>query len=133
MDDAPEFFLPPSWRCRPDSSIKQGSGTDTIDLEDSDLWLEEPDTVYGHGDILKLTLKWYNNAIAQGVAPEQARMILPQNTMTQWIWTGSLMAFARVCEQRLDPHAQQETQEIAQLIYKEMESAFPVSWEAVMQ
>ena len=70
--------------------------------------------------------------IEEGVAPEQARMVLPQNTMTEWWWTGSLMFFARVCKQRLDPHAQQETREIAQMINDAIPQEFQHSWKALM-
>ena len=68
----------------------------------------------------------------QDVAPEQARMVLPQNTMTEWIWTGSLMFFARVCKLRLDSHAQQETQEIAKMINDLIPDNFKHSWNALM-
>ena len=76
-------------------------------------------------------LSVYSDMIAAGVAPEQARMILPQNTMTEWIWTGSLMFFARVCAQRLDPHAQAETSEVARQIAETVRPLFPVSWAAL--
>jgi len=59
-------------------------------------------------------------------------MILPQNTMTTWIWSGSLMAFARVCKQRLDPHAQLETQEVAKMIADIVEPLFLVSWKELV-
>ena len=65
------------------------------------------------------------------MAPEQARMVLPQNTMTEWIWSGSL-AFARVCKLRLDPHAQQETQEIAKQINGLVPQEFTYSWKALL-
>jgi thymidylate synthase (FAD) len=67
-----------------------------------------------------------------GVAPEQARMILPLNAHTEWIWTGSLAAWARVCRLRLDPHAQLETRIIAEKIDAEMANLFPVAWKALM-
>jgi thymidylate synthase (FAD) len=63
-----------------------------------------------------------------GIAPEQARMILPLTTMTQWYWSGSLAAWARVCNLRLDPHAQEEAREVADRIDKHMRGIFPVSW-----
>ncbi len=59
-------------------------------------------------------------------------MILPQNTMTEWIWSGSLMAFARVCKLRLDPHAQKETQEVAQMINDLVPKEFEHSWKALL-
>ena len=123
VDDEPEFYMP-TWRKRPDGSVKQGSGEEfgedwqrslSIDLEDS----------------CKNALDLYNGMIYLGVAPEQARMVLPLNAMTEWYWSGSLMAFARVCKQRMDPHAQAETREVATGIAKECADLFPVSWSAL--
>jgi thymidylate synthase (FAD) len=128
VSDEPEFYFPEVWRGKP-VNAKQGS-EGVVDLHSE---MSNYDDYYSPESVCEFCYTAYDKMITAGVAPEQARMILPQNTMTQWIWTGSLMAFARVCKQRLDPHAQQETQEIAQLINKEMESAFPVSWKAVMQ
>ena len=85
---------------------------------DGDLDLDSLDRVLDH-------------LIDGGVAPEQARMILPQNMMTEWYWTGSLMFFARVCAQRLDPHAQAETSEVARQIADIVRPLFPVSWAAL--
>ena len=67
-----------------------------------------------------------------GVCPEQARMILPQSMMTEWIWSGSLYAFSRVCNLRIDPHTQKETQVIAWKIDEYMERRFPVSWKELL-
>jgi len=140
VDDEPEFYFPDVWRGKPENA-KQGSsgkftgyifheyGEDHVPLE------------YQHGvdegteiipEMLEEILHLYNAMVYAGVAPEQARMVLPQNTMTEWIWTGSLMAFARVCKQRLDAHAQQETQEVAKIINDIVEPLFPVSWKALM-
>ena len=58
----------------------------------------------------------YQNMVASGVAPEQARMVLPQSMMTEWYWTGSLAAFARVVKQRISSDAQLECQIVAQKI-----------------
>lgn len=79
------------------------------------------------------SLDAYNALLSLGVAPEQARMVLPQNMQTEWIWTGSVMFFARVCKQRLDPHAQQESQEIAKLISDCVQPLFPASWAALTE
>jgi thymidylate synthase (FAD) len=71
--------------------------------------------------------------LANNVAPEQARIVLPLNTMTNWVWSGSLFAFARVCNLRLDPHAQVEVQEVAKLISEEVSSKFPISWKYLVE
>jgi thymidylate synthase (FAD) len=57
-----------------------------------------------------------------------ARMVLPQRTMTDWYWTGSLYAFARVCNLRLEKTAQKETQMVVNDIHKQAKQAFPISW-----
>jgi thymidylate synthase (FAD) len=80
----------------------------------------------------EFALHTYQYALEMGVAPEQARMILPQNMLTEWYWSGSLAAFARVCKLRLDPHAQEETRMIAEGIAAEMSKLFPVSWKELM-
>jgi thymidylate synthase (FAD) len=71
--------------------------------------------------------------IDAGVCAEQARMVLPQNTMTEWIWSGTLFAFAKMCKLRLDAHTQRETQEIAQKVSKHAEFLYLVSWKALME
>lgn len=123
VDDAPEFYLPEVVRARPDGSIKQGSG-DTH--TESDVWREVMEHATG------TMLASYQLMIADGVAPEQARMILPQNMMTEWIETASLAAVCRACALRLDPHAQVETREVAERIAEIVAPMFPVSWSALM-
>jgi thymidylate synthase ThyX len=84
-------------------------------------------------DTCKLAVDHYNWLLKEGVCPEQARMVLPQNTMTEWIWSGTLFAFAKMCKLRLDAHTQRETQEIAKMIDKEAAKLYPVSWTALME
>jgi thymidylate synthase ThyX len=71
-------------------------------------------------------------AMEQDVAPEQARMVLPQSTMTEWWWSGSLDAFADMCKLRLKEDTQYESRLVAQMIDKEMSHMFPVSWAALV-
>lgn len=131
VDSEPEFWFPSEWRGRPEGSIKQGS-SGVVPTDD----LIFPDGVTGVNwtpeEVVQLSLDWYETAIANGVAPEQARMILPQNTMTEWYWTGSLMFFCRVCRERLAPGAQYETRLIAEQIAEQVAPLFPVSWSALM-
>jgi len=124
VSDDPEFFYPDEWRSRPDGSIKQGSG-DPLDEAD-DLFVRET-----YDEVVASMLDGYNAMLTMGVAPEQARMILPQSMETQWIETGSLAYFARICKQRLDPHAQQEIQDLATQVAKIIQPLFPVSWLAL--
>lgn len=119
VDSEPEFFLPKEWRGKP-VNAKQGSNG-IVDMR----WFD-------FENILNVSFQAYKALLTTGVAPEQARMILPQNTMTEWIWTGSLYAFARVCKQRLDAHAQQETREVAQMISDIVKPLFPVSWRVLV-
>ena len=77
--------------------------------------------------------KWtYEELLRKGVCPEQARMVLPQSMITEWYWSGTLYAFARVCNLRCKPDAQQETREIANMIDKECGKLFPISWGALI-
>ena len=125
VDSPPEFWFPEQWRGRPTDSVKQGS-SGIVDL----VFDDEMDTP---SYVVQECIELYERLLEKGVAPEQSRMILPQNMMTEWIWTGSLMAFTRVCKQRLDPHAQQETREIAEQIAEIVAPLFPVSWSALME
>lgn len=120
VDDEPVFYWPSAWRGRP-VNAKQGS--------DGEIKNVVVQTQFER--FCQRALNQYNLMIVAGIAPEQARMVLPQNVMTSWYWTGSLMAFARVCKQRLDPHAQQETREVAQQINELIKPLFPVSWAAL--
>lgn len=124
VDSEPEFYFPEVWRGRPTDGVKQGS---------SGVVTHVHGVLVSHGAqyAASTALGTYNQLIDGGVAPEQARMILPQNMMTEWYWTGSLMFFARVCAQRLDPHAQAETSEVARQIANIVRPLFPVSWMAL--
>lgn len=123
VDDEPEFYEPQVWRKRPEEGIKQGSG-EAFDENDNDYFYERYRTITSESAV------FYRNAIKRGAAPEMARMLLPQNTLTEWIWTGSLAAFLRIMELRLDSHAQFESQHIAKQIEFYVSYNFPQSYEA---
>jgi thymidylate synthase (FAD) len=122
VDDEPEFYLPQSWRYRGEN-IKQGSSDFIINEE---IFCSDKISK----DLCQNALNTYSYLIKIGVCPEQARMILPQNMMTEWIWSGSLLAFLRVCKLRLDPHTQKETTLVAKEIIKYIKEHFPESWNA---
>lgn len=130
VDSEPEFYIPEVWRKRADN-VKQGSSEEAIDC------VTFPWVDYGctgsFVDYLDTCLGGYKSLLEQGVCPEQARMVLPQNTMTEWIWSGTLGAWADMCRLRLDPHAQKETREVAEKISLRMADQFPVSWDALME
>ena len=139
VDDDPEFYQPDVWRGRSDDK-KQGSSDVVVDLGSIGLdGLNPPhesgwessllESVNG-GDIH--TLGNYEALIKAGVAPEQARMVLPQSTMTEWYWSGSLDAFADMCRLRCASDTQYETRLVADDISKKMAELFPVSWSALM-
>ena len=115
VDYEPEFFQPTEWRGRPENS-KQGS--DGVVHTD-----EEYYSRYVNGCKV-----YYSLLLNQGVAPEQARMVLPQSMMTEWIWSGTLYAFARVCNLRCAKDTQEETQQIANEIHNICKEEFPISW-----
>ena len=123
VDNDPEFYNPITWRGKPANDNKQGSVGEVDDQDTAKMILEQTNL---------LAFKNYKTLLAKGVAPEMARVILPQTLMTEWYWSGSLHAFARVCKQRLDPHTQQETRVIAGGINEHCESSFPHSWRALM-
>jgi len=122
VDSEPEFYVPKSWRGR-SADKKQGSTGEWYD-EDMDLLLES---------CHKVCLHDYKELLDKGVCPEQARMVLPQSMMTEWYWSGSLDAFADMCNLRCKPDTQYETQVVAGHIDTEMAKLFPVSWEALRE
>jgi thymidylate synthase (FAD) len=123
VDDEPEFYVPEVWRGR-SADKKQGSeGEVKLDTLESLIVSDSPDEA----------LCAYNVLLDAGVAPEQARMVLPQSTMTEWYWSGSLDAFADMCNLRCKPDTQAETRIVAQKIDRKMMELFPVSWDALME
>lgn len=128
VDSEPEFYFPKVWRGRP-VNAKQGS-SGVVETEAFGNFCDLP--VFPK-EFCAIALDLYTDMIKKDIAPEQARMILPQNTMTTWIWTGSLLFFSRVCKLRLDPHSQKETTDVAKLIAAECKQMFPHSWEALVE
>ena len=118
VDFPPEVFKPESWRGRPVDS-KQGSAG-TVDLG--------PTVNHNLETVTESCLILYNTLIDKGVAPEQARMVLPQSMMTEWYWSGTLYAFARVCNLRCAKDTQKETQDVANAIATHCSKEFPISW-----
>jgi len=119
VDEEPEFYTPDVWRGRADN-VKQGSegivkSNANVDYQNDSM------------------LKTYKQLLDEGVAPEMARMVLPQSTMTEFYWSGSLDAFADMCRLRCAKDTQVETQHVAWAIHYKMSELFPVSWEALME
>ena len=117
----PEFYSP-TWRGKPTDGAKQGSEDFITEETRTNLY----DAIYRES--YETALHVYNTLIEKGIAPEQARFVLPQGMYTEWYWTGSLAAYARFYKQRKDDHAQWEIREYANAVGKIIEPYFPVSW-----
>ena len=113
----PSFFVPESWRMRPDN-MKQGS------VKEGEVPVTH-DVLIAYMDQMREHTRDYKSMISQGICPEQVRMCMPQSMMTEWIWTGSLMAWARFVKLRADSHAQAECWPYADAVREEMEDYFP--------
>ena len=112
VDDKPEFYIPFLWRKRAEDK-KQGSSDEEVE--------------YDITDLIKTAKEFYSEMLEADIAPEMARMILPQNMMTEWYWSGSLMAFARVDNLRIKEDTQAETRVVATHIEKHLKDHFPIS------
>lgn len=119
----PELYVPDEFR-QAAENVKQGSAGVH---PKSAYWLRR------YNRVTVEALCEYADMIKDGVCPEQARFILPQGCMVNWIWTGSLAAYARFYRQRTDPHAQKEVQLLAEKVGTIIEPLFPVSWKALTQ
>ena len=121
VDFPPELYKPETWRGRPKNS-KQGS--------DGEIKLDQT-IEYSMESAMESCLITYNTLLDKGVAPEQARMVLPQSMMTEWYWSGTLYAFSRICNLRCKPDTQKETRDVADMINRLCDSKFPRSWKAL--
>lgn len=153
IDSEPEFFWPDKWRKRAEN-VKQGSSDEEIDLMTISLgwnkqWPTEDSSncpVENHirdgfesGVDINTHIKYhlvnslhlYKDMLDSGVAPEQARMILPQNMYVNWVWTGSLLSFYQMYKLRSEGHAQREARDFAEKIKEIISPLYPVSWQAL--
>lgn len=127
VDDEPEFYFPKEYRKKAEN-VKQGSSNETVYNLDENFSIKdvmELDTTF--------SLKRYLQLLDTGMCAEQARMFLPQNMMTEWIWSGTLGAWADMLILRLDSHTQSETRDVAELIKPEIEKLFPISLKALLE
>ena len=113
VDYEPEFYEPTEWRLSAEDK-KQGSSDETTPYDVSATHMHATST--------------YNSMLKQGIAPEMARMVLPQSMMTEWYWSGTLYAFSRVCNLRCAEDTQSETRVIADKMRDICAKEFPVSW-----
>ena len=117
VSDAPEFYHPDVWRGQAKDK-KQGSAGEVQDINIK--------------TTQRLVAMLYDHLLEENVCEEQARMVLPQNTMTEWYWSGSLDALADMCNLRCKPDTQEETRQVANQIDRKMIELFPVAWDALM-
>jgi thymidylate synthase (FAD) len=120
ITDDVEFYAPDVWR-KAAADVKQGSSSEGYTLREMYGW----DTY--DKDMYAVPLQQYKSLLGKGVAPEQARMVLPQSLMTSWTWSGTLGAFANMCKLRLSSDTQAETRKVAQAVYEELKKQFPVA------
>ena len=118
VDTEVEFYEPTEWRLAAENK-KQGSSEETVK--------------YNLAPAHRFAKECYENMLNMGIAPEMARMVLPQSMMTEWYWSGTLYAFARVCNLRCKPDAQKETQNVGWDIDKYARKLFPASWRALRE
>jgi thymidylate synthase (FAD) len=127
------FFIPEEWRSRPDKSLKQGSGNGVVEI------LSENDEYYAielkefYQNHLNNCVTLYERLLDNNVAPEMARIVLPQSMLTDWVWTGNLMAFSHVYNLRSKDNAQLEARVFAEQLNSVIEPLFPVSWKALTE
>lgn len=135
----PEFFTPQEWRLAPEGSIKQGSRG--VADHDSLLYTVGYDRDYGeefdniinaYDNCIETCLLLYKQMLDNNVAPEMARMILPQSMQTEWIWSGNILAFAHVYKERVAEGAQIEAQEFAKKLDGVIRPLFPVAWASLV-
>ena len=124
VDSTPEFYSPDEWRRRA-TDKKQGSMSEPVPSQKVVKSIKE--------EFDAVALDCYNRLLKLKVCPEQARMVLPQDMMTSWYWSGSVYAFSRVCNLRLKEDAQAETREVAQSISNHCAIEFPISWKNLVK
>lgn len=122
VDTTPEFYVPDVWRERAIDK-KQGSGGEHCD---SQYYTKRVEGAYSH------VMAVYTDMISDGVAPEQARMVLPQSMMTSYYVTGSLAAFARAYKLRIAADSQKEIQDLAKQWDEIIRPLYKESWRALV-
>jgi thymidylate synthase (FAD) len=123
VDSPPEIWMPSEFRQR-DVKLKQGSKSESVEKNE--------EAIHLYTQTVDASVKTYHELMDLGVAPEMARSVLPLSLYTEFIETGSLAAYARLCKLRLDPSAQKEIQEYAQQVHDLIAEKFPISWKYLM-
>lgn len=132
ITDDVQFYTPDVWRKAAEDK-KQGSTNDPVDICDYHGTNGKNGVVDPYLFSTEITFEVFQDLLSKGVAPEQARMVLPQSTMTEWTWSGTLGAFAKMCQLRLHPDAQYEARIVAQQVYDYLKQYYPVSAVALVE
>jgi thymidylate synthase (FAD) len=122
ISSTPEIYIPDFFRAKPEGSIKQGSAGEH---KYNSLWL------HNYKAVTQQAVKAYEDMVEDGVCPEQARFILPQGAIVNWIWTGNLVSFANFYNKRTEATAQYEVRLLAESVGEKIAELFPVSWKAL--
>jgi thymidylate synthase (FAD) len=131
VDSEPEFYIPELYRLKADN-VKQGSSEEVTETFVNPWGGELCQVNAVHTQHIDACLVLYQGMLDSGICPEQARMVLPQNTMTEWRWSGTLGAFLDMLVLRLNPHTQKETRDVAEKIAVIIKELFPVSYSAYL-
>lgn len=123
----PEFFYPDGWRSKPEGSIKQGSGESLVKMLG-----DYADIESCYDNFVNHSIYIYNEMLDSGVAPELARMVLPQSMLTEWVWSGNILAFAHVYKERIASGAQEEAKFFAKELDEVIRPLYPVAWSALV-
>lgn len=139
VSDTPELFVP-EFRAKPTGNVKQGSGDVISEIQIANRrqilkkqTVTQAELQAKYDRACSSMIKYYNELIEMGISAEQARFVLPQGVMTEWVSTGSLYAWARFYNQRTDPHAQKEIQDLAKMVGEIIEPLYPHSWKALVR
>lgn len=124
VDDVPDFHVPEEWRARPEGGIKQGSGG-VVEVN-SNLKL-------AYNDYIAKAVALYEDLLSMNVAPEMARMVLPQSMVVDFIWSGNLLAFSHVYNLRAGEGAQEEAKQFAEMLDAAISAEFPIGWKALKE
>lgn len=136
-DSVIDVFVPDMFRGRPDKLHDGSTDRDvrldvtnfSIDIGGGDYYQPDVGELYNHA--VEMAVQVYECLVEAGLAPEQARFILPQGMITRWVWTGSLYGWYSVYKQRSSEHAQYEVREFARQLDEQMSKLFPIAWQAL--
>lgn len=136
-DSVIDVFVPDMFRGRPDKLHDGSTDRDvrldvtnfSIDIGGGDYYQPDVGELYNHA--VEMAVQAYEGLVEAGLAPEQARFILPQGMITRWVWTGSLYGWYSVYKQRSSEHAQYEVREFARQLDEHMSKLFPIAWQAL--